>query len=196
MEPNALTVIHKYIRRMLFDVSLRISSAGPEDAAAVNEAVREAAGILRGHGQHEEAMFGPLLEDLEAGASRRLSDDHARLDGQLDALCQTAGALAEGAGGDAEAALGALHLDWNRFVAAYLEHLDDEERSLFVPLLEHIPPVELVAASIASMPEVEATAFLAQLWRVTTPQERGRIEQARGRHAEAPADTSPATATT
>ena len=65
----------------------------------------------------------------------------------------------------------------NRFLSAYLAHLDDEERTLFASLSERIPPVAFLAQS-AQQRGAQGEEFLLKLWAVTTCEERAAIEMA------------------
>jgi ABC-type transporter Mla subunit MlaD len=181
MTPTALTIIHKLLRRELFDISHQLSCADTDDATVVRlqAAIAALGELLRGHGAHEEATIEPILRKASEASADRLRADHLRLDGLLDEQVAASARLADLAENAREAALLQLYLDWNRFVAAYLSHLDDEERT-FVPLLgPEVPPLALVAESAASLAREQESAFLARLWNVLTPQERGEIERAR-----------------
>jgi iron-sulfur cluster repair protein YtfE (RIC family) len=178
MSPNALTVLHKYLRAELFELSTRISTAAPADAEAVRQALAELADRLRQHGEREDRGLVPLLQARAPELAAAMTRDHQRLDAQLDTLCEEANALAaDGADTRAER-LARLYLDWNRVVSAYLAHLDDEERTFFSQLGDALPPVEQVAqGAAASGPELGAV-FLARLGGLVTPDERSRIEGA------------------
>lgn len=68
-----------------------------------------------------------------------------------------------------------LNLDWNRYLSAYLAHLDDEERTMFTVLEDRIPPVSMLAES-ARLDGTRGREFLLKLWAVTTCEERIAIE--------------------
>jgi hypothetical protein len=171
MHATAITVVHKYIRRELFEVSRRLAVAGTGDVARVHAALDQVTKLLHGHDAHEAAMYERALSDAAPDLAVRMSHDHRRLDALLDALnvdARRAGLTA----GD----LARLNLDWNRFVAAYLTHLDDEERTYFPAIADVAPPVAEVARTAAAMPQDMQRAFLTKLWAVVTPDERAAIE--------------------
>jgi hypothetical protein len=177
MRANALTLIHKVIRRELFDISARISSAGPKDIDAIRVAIAAVTEFLNAHAAHEEAGFEPRLRAGQAEFAARLVDDHHRLHAELDAIGAAARTFDPAKPDACVAALLQLHLDWNRFVGGYLLHIDDEERRLFVNLDDVIPPVEFMAEAAVSQGE-EGKAFLEKLWKVVAPGEREAIESA------------------
>lgn len=177
MRANALTIIHKVIRRELFDVSALISSAGPEDVDAVRASIAAVTGFLNAHAAHEEAGFEPKLRERNPELAACMLDDHHRLHTELDAAGDAARRLDPASPEACTAALLQLHLDWNRFVGGYLLHIDDEERRLFADLEDIIPPVTFMAEAAVSSGE-EGKAFLEKLWKVTAPDEREAIEGA------------------
>lgn len=177
MHANALTIVHKVIRRELFDVSARISSAGPDDIDAVRSSIAAVTEFLNAHAAHEEAGFEPQIRAHSAEFAARLVEDHHRLHAELDAIGTAAQRLDPVDPQACAAALYRLHLDWNHFVGGYLLHIDDEERRLFVPLDDVIPPVEFMAEAAVSQGE-EGKAFLEKLWKVVAPDERRTIEGA------------------
>lgn len=170
MQANALTLIHKYIRCELFAVTQLLAQAGPDSADAARRALAEAADLLRGHAGQEEARLEPLLAQSFPALAARLGSEHRRLEQQLDQVCQAASA--------AEVDLLALYLDWNRLVAAYLVHLDAEERSWFPLLADPLPPVEYMAQTATGLSPPAARAFFEKLWATVTPLDRARIERA------------------
>lgn len=176
MRANALTVIHKFLRREMFDFSQQLFRAGPEDCEPIVRALTNLADTLEQHAKQEEARFEPLLKEIDPALAQRLHDDHRRLDDDLDALIQRANQL-DSAASDCREALTQLHLDWNRYLSAYLAHLDDEERTMFLALQDRIPPVTMLA-NMANEGGAHGKEFLLRLWSVTTCEERMAIEEA------------------
>lgn len=180
MPATAVTVIHKFIRREMFDFSERLFRAGPEDVAAIRRALDEVTGLLHGHAAHEDSRFEPLLRQLDAALAERMVRDHRRLDDELESLRHAASKLDPLAASCVDGLL-QLHLDWNRFVSGYLAHLDDEERTLFPRLGGQLPPPAAVVESTRSQGPGLGSEFLLRLWSVTTCTERTAIEQAQQR---------------
>ena len=177
MSATALAVLHKFIRREMFDFSQRMFRAAPRDVPAVQAALRDVAALLHTHATQEEARLEPLLRSLDAELAERVLRDHDKLDAELARLCT----MAEKLDPDTDScvdSLSQLHLDWNRFLGAYLLHLDDEERTLFVRLQEHMPLAAIAQSPAAQDPE-QGQSFLDRLWAVTTPMERSIVEHAR-----------------
>ena len=176
MRSNALTVIHKFLRREMFDFSQQLFRAGPDDCGPIARALQSLAITLEQHAKQEEARFEPLLKDIDPTLAQRLQEDHRRLDRDLAVLIEGANQLDPGASNCREA-LTQLHLDWNRYLSAYLAHLDDEERTMFLALQDRIPPVTMLA-NIAKEGGPHGKEFLLRVWSVTTCEERIAIEQA------------------
>lgn len=176
MRANALTVIHKFIRREMFDFSQQLFRAGPEDCEAMVKALTSLAQMLEQHAAHEDERFQPLLRELDPTSAARLTQDHHALDQQLHGLVAYARQL-DPTASDCREALILLHLDWNRFLSAYLAHLDDEERTLFLALQDRIPPLTTLA-DFAKERGAQGKEFLLKIWAVTTCEERLAIEQA------------------
>ncbi len=176
MRTNALTVIHKFLRREMFDFSQQLFRAGPEDCTPIRHALESLAELLEQHAAHEEARFEPMLRDLDPARAERLSQEHRRLEDQLHGLLHVARHLDSNAANCRDTLL-QLNLDWNRYLSAYLAHLDDEERTMFTVLEDRIPPVSMLAEK-ARVDGTRGREFLLKLWAVTTCEERMAIERA------------------
>ncbi|QDH68973.1 hemerythrin domain-containing protein [Marilutibacter alkalisoli] len=178
MQSNALSVIHKLVRHKLFAVAHRLATAGERDDVGLHAAIHEAIGMLKGHSEQEDARLLPELEAAAPELARRLEQEHEELDRQLLEICAAADRLLQLPESRRPDLRKCLHDDWNRFVAACLMHMDAEERAV-QPLLGEQVGLSKVAESTLAMPQGEADEFLANLWRVITPQERIAIERAR-----------------
>lgn len=191
MESNALTVIHKLVRHQIYAVANRLAAAGDADDAGLLQAIGNAADMLRGHAEQEDARLLPVLKAMAPELARRLDEQHQDLDREMDAICRAARALQRLPASRRAHARQQLHDAWNRFVANCLLHMDEEERAM-QPLLGERIALSKVAESTLAMEQAVADEFLGNLWRVITPQERLAIERARlrlqleraARHAE------------
>src|SRR5688500_404864 len=148
MQANALTIIHKYIRCELFAVAKLLAQAGPDSTDSARRAIAEVAHLLRRHADQEEARLEPLLAQSFPTLAARLTSDHRRLEEQLEQFCKAANAP--------DVDLLQLYLHWNRVIAAYLVHLDAEERTWFPLLADPLPPVEYLAQTTAGQPAAAA----------------------------------------
>jgi len=175
MRSNALIVVHKLIRCELFELSGQLSRAGAEDAEPVSRAFDALCELLEEHAAKEDKMLAPQLDEATAA---RMTADHVLLDDQLEQLRQCAQSLLACDAATRETRLAALCLDFHAFVAAYLRHLDDEERTMLPMLGERVPPLAVVAINAAALPLEERSAFLGKLLGRVTPSERHAIEGA------------------
>lgn len=175
MPSNALIVVHKLIRSELFELSGRLSRAGAADADAVSQSFDALCVLLEEHAAKEDQGIAPRLDEATAA---RMTADHVLLDDTIEQLKRRAHALLACDSATREAGLAGLCLDFHAFVAAYLEHLDDEERTMLPLLGERVPPLAMVAMNAATLPLAERTAFLDKLLARVTPSERQTLEQA------------------
>jgi iron-sulfur cluster repair protein YtfE (RIC family) len=176
MQATAITVIHKFIRRELFDLSEQLFRAGPPQVSVIRHALEKMAALLHSHASQEDARLEPELRKVDPSSADRMAKDHRRLEDSMQSLVYASKMLDEkspacGSG------LMQLQLDWNRFVSAYLAHLDDEERVVFRSIESVLPPLgALVESAKAQGPQGEE--FLLRLWAVTTCEERAILEAA------------------
>lgn len=183
MSPNFATVIHKFIRSEMFGVSLSLSTCDADDPVAVERVaarLERVAALLHTHGEKEDEAFLPVLRARDPGAAARMQRDHEILDQRLTRVRAAAAALAET--GEGESGHGAnllpVYLEWNAFLASYLEHLDDEELRLFPLLGDAMPGMGAMAGAAAQIPEEARAGFLDALWKTLAPTERAAIETA------------------
>jgi hypothetical protein len=175
MPSNALIVVHKLIRSDLFELSSLLSRAGAEDTEAVSRAFDALCALLVEHAAKEDVGLAPRLDEATAA---RMRADHVLLDDTIEQLKHRAHAMVARDAAAREAQLAGLCLDFHAFVAAYLQHLDDEERTMLPSLGDRVPPLAMVAANAASLPLAERSAFLDKLLARVTPSERRALEQA------------------
>lgn len=174
MPSNALIVVHKLIRSDLFELSGQLSRAGAEDAEAVSQAFDTLCALLEEHAAKEDMGLAPQLDEATA---TRMKADHVLLDDTIEQLTKRARALIACDAATRELRLAALCLDFHAFIAAYLKHLDDEERTMLPQLGERVPSIAMVAMNAATLPPAERSAFLGKLLAHVTPSERRTIEQ-------------------
>lgn len=141
------TVIHKHVRRVLFDTSVRLGGLDRTNVASVIETFRGIAGMLHGHASHEEELLGPMLREVATDLSRELLASHQALDQQIAAIEKQMQRLATLDDGFDEVALG-VYRAFNLFLADYLHHLDDEETRLFPALGARNPEASAAAGMI------------------------------------------------
>ncbi len=172
---SALHIIHKYIRAQLFDMANTLARAEPHQLTSVQNQLQDTASLLRGHGTHEDQAFESVLRAYDPLLANTLEDDHLKLEASLQRILTSADQLDRLADTQKSEHLQYLYLDWNQFVGHYLLHLDDEERLLFVAIREHMPEVDVIRASMASLESTERTAFAKALKNITNRREQNQI---------------------
>jgi hypothetical protein len=175
MPSNALIVVHKLIRSDLFELSSQLSRAGADDAEAVSRSFDALCALLEEHAAKEDMGLAPQLDEATA---TRMKADHVLLEDTFEQLTKRARALISCDAATRETRLERLCLDYHAFVAAYLEHLDDEERTMLPLLGERVPSIAMVAMNAATLPPAERSVFLGKLLAHVTPSERRTIEHA------------------
>lgn len=121
MKVDVYTKIHKAQRNHLFDISVKIGRTDFTDAQQVSHIKDEIITMikrLREHAQHEERFIHPLY--AEVGKQAELFEhEHHDLEDSLDVL--------EKIIADNHPDGQKIYSEYNRFVAFYLKHIDDEE---------------------------------------------------------------------
>lgn len=133
--PDLYRNVHKGQRLHLFALAGEIGRADPQDAAQVAELagrVRAALGGLRDHAEHEEHFIHPVLRQRASAVAEALEREHRWVDSGFMEVEESLRRL--GTMPDRAAACAGLYRAWCRMVAAYLAHLDNEER-LAMPAL-------------------------------------------------------------
>ncbi|HMI88630.1 MAG TPA: hemerythrin domain-containing protein [Polyangiaceae bacterium] len=168
------TVVHKHLRRSLFDVSVQLGGLDRTNVVTVVDVFRGIAGMLHGHAQLEDSSVAPLLRQTSADFEAAMTSDHEQLERQLAAVEAQVLRLPSLADDDLELAALDAYRGWNCFVAAYLMHLDDEEKRLFPALGAANPAASGVAGLIVQRGD-QGLAFLAMLLPILSHDERFEI---------------------
>src|SRR4051812_41116038 len=123
------TGFHKGLRRRLFETTVLAGATDVTDAAArarLGGSLDELFAWLRVHARLEDTHMHPLLAAAAPDVLARLERDHAQHEQHVVELEQQLARVRE-APADAHEVSLALYRALNRFLAAYLEHLDAEE---------------------------------------------------------------------
>jgi len=147
--------VHKGIRFGLLTVIGESGSSDPDDPEAremLHGVVHELVDLLDSHAEAEDAVTGPVIDEVLPGLGAEIRAAHAALEPRAAALRVAADALL--AATDRYTAMRALHLGLAAFAGEYLLHQDHEER-VVLPALEDAIGIERVRAL-----EVEFVAAL------------------------------------
>ena len=169
VQANALTAAHKYLRLELFEVARLLSRAAPADCAEVHAALKEVTALLHRHGEQEDRLLEPQLRAINPALANHMAEDHRELEQQLKTVQVLSEDLEPGQPAQCARGLAQLHLEWMRFIANYLLHLDDEERLLF-PALD-LAPVAALAETALAQPSAAQEKFLVKLSLALNPSE-------------------------
>jgi hypothetical protein len=172
--PDIFTNVHKGIRTALFEACIALGRAGADEAlgASARARLREALHFVAHHGDNEDRLLLPLLEQSAPDVFGRIERAHSAVSAALEVLQRSIGA----------APLNELYHQACAFTALYLEHMREEECDLD-PLIRAAVSTEQLAgiagASVArtapadqrmmlsfmlrAMPRAEAEALCARL---------------------------------
>ncbi len=123
--------VHKGLRRGLWGLALHIGELDWSDEKAVEAAGHELERMvhfLRAHAASEDEVQFPFLESRVPGTTQQEQDEHRELESRLDLIEKHWYQLLRGA--DREILGYRFYLEYNQFVARYLDHMDREERHL------------------------------------------------------------------
>lgn len=158
--------IHKGIRAELFSLVESAGNTAPGDdlaRAALAAHVRDVAGVLEAHAEHEDAVISPALEAHLPELTERISADHEALEATFARVVDLADTTATG-DREARRVMQLLHLDLASFTSNYLSHQDLEERVVMPALEDAVGPeacLGLHVAIVSSIPPAEMMRSLA-----------------------------------
>jgi len=136
--------VHKGIRRGLLGLSLRLGSMDWSDPAEVKAAGKEFADMvrfLREHAQNETQVQMPLLEERSPGVTSQMAEEHERLEKFVDELEKDW--VKTVASADPQAEGYRFYRGFNRFLSAYLAHMDLEEGPVTESVHRHFSDPEI-----------------------------------------------------
>ncbi len=140
---NFYTMIHKVIRKALFDTCFM---AGQTDFFDKNETmifIEKFSGLvnlLKDHSLHEETYIHPLLAEKEMAEFATVEEEHKQLEEQLQRLEQMLRVAFENQDQSTCYELGnSFYLAMNEFTGHYLHHLFDEETKIMPALRDTYP---------------------------------------------------------
>lgn len=128
------TVIHKAQRVHMFELGAKIGRLDHSDKQATEDVLQELKSFIthiREHGQNEDNFIHPMFREIGDYAAP-LDEEHDELDKELDKLEKV----------DIEN----LYPAFNRFIAIYLLHQDEEEELQRTVLWKHFDNDRLQAA--------------------------------------------------
>ncbi|HEY2435681.1 MAG TPA: hemerythrin domain-containing protein, partial [Solirubrobacteraceae bacterium] len=132
----------------------------PDEVADLDRVWQPLLALLRTHSAHEDDHIFRLLDERDPLAVEPATEQHRDLEDLLEEIAERFGSVL--AAPDPQAGL-ALYRDLNRFVAAYLPHLHDEETRIMGRIWACCTDGEIAAARAAFMadttPEVQATTL-------------------------------------
>ena len=145
---DIFTLIHKDIRRTLFDTALlvgRTDFTRDEDIATARAVVARCFEFLREHAEHEDRHIVPVLVRLAPRFAAALEVEHVELEKAFIAVEALLGRLPGAPAGERPAMGREIFRRLNLLVADQLRHLEREEREGNATLWAYLPDAEIVA---------------------------------------------------
>lgn len=151
-KPQIYASVHKGWRNRLFQMSVRAGKLDFADQPSLDVFYSDlksmAAGIHLHHHNMEERFIHPLLSARVPGGAERLDKQHRHIDHLLDnLLAHFDGVRSKAAGFEKRRDLGTeFYLAFNRFIAVFLVHIDQEEEQV-QPVLWNLCTAEELATT-------------------------------------------------
>ena len=147
------TPIHKGLRSRLFKTSIQAGKMNYTDEASLNSLYDEFNSLvesIRHHHGMEENFIHPLLSDRVPGGAEKLDEEHQTVEHLLNNLVAYLDRIrSESAKFEKRQELGLeFYLAFNRFIAFFLTHLDEEEEHVRLTLWNLCTNEELTTAVI------------------------------------------------
>ena len=157
--PELYTPIHKGIRSRLFKTSMkagRIDYTDQETVRGFRDEFISVVANIRHHHTLEEKFYHPLLSERVPGGDEKLLEDHHMVDHMLDNLVtHLEGIISKSADFKKHGELGQeFYMAFNRFVAFFMTHIDEEE--------EHIQPTLWDLCTFEELDTAEMTLIASQ----------------------------------
>jgi len=160
---NLYTMPHKALRRAQMQVSIRLGAIDGEDEASVRSLVGDMRGLIaagRGHLHHENLHIHEVIEQLRAGATEQLADDHEHHERDFDELEAMLDAIEAAPAGERASLLRALYLRYSLFIAADLQHMVEEETETLALLHSLFSDDELRAIEHRIIASIDAETMM------------------------------------
>ena len=171
------TTIHKAVRKLLFEQALLLARCDFRDEASCRDACGEldrVLGLLREHGDHEDAVIFPALAELDAPLACEAARQHLALEQHMRELERSAVSLRFATSAERLELGKSLGQRFNQFVTAQLAHLTFEEVELQRVLWAHKTDDELRVLHVAIVSR--APAARSRIW-VELIQQTGNAEE-------------------
>jgi hypothetical protein len=139
---DLFTLIHKGVRRLLFETAMEVSRtdfAAADETERAERAVRRCFDFLREHADHEDRVIQPWIARSSPALAATLGAEHVALEKAAIAVESLLPRLAGVAAGERRAMGAELQRRLNLLVADQLRHLDREEREANAVLWAHLP---------------------------------------------------------
>ena len=144
---DLFSLIHKGVRRVLFDTAMELSRA---DFAAADEteragaAIRRCFGLLREHADHEDREIQPWITRFSPAVASVLAAEHVALEKAAIAVESLLPRLAAAAPEERLAMGAEMQRRFHLLVSDQLRHLDREEREANAVMWANMPDPELL----------------------------------------------------
>jgi hypothetical protein len=144
---DLFTLVHKGVRRVLFDTAMELSRtdfAAADETERAGAAVRRCFGLLREHADHEDREIQPLITRFSPTVASVLRAEHVTLEKASIAVESLLPRLAAAALDERRAMGAELQRRFYLLVSDQLRHLDREEREANAVMWANLPDPALL----------------------------------------------------
>ncbi|MCX5481385.1 hypothetical protein OSH08_20460 [Kaistia geumhonensis] len=188
---NLYTMPHKALRRAQMQLSIRLGAIDGDNDEAVRLLVGDMRALIaagRGHLHHENLHIHEVIEQIRAGATEQLADDHEHHERDFDELERMLDAIEAAPSGERAGLLRALYLRYSLFIAADLQHMVEEETETLALLHGLFGDDELRAIENRIIASIDAETMMGFLRLMVPAMNHGeRLELVGGMRAGMPA---------
>lgn len=181
--PDVFKEVHKGLRNALFRLSLMAGSADAADPGNLERLcadARDTFRFLEHHARNEDDFLAPEMRAKGLAEAGHMAEGHRELESRIRALAEAASALLRDPSG-----LHGFYLDLNRFISAYLGHMDEEEARILPLLHASFTDGELEEfprRSVAATGPKDQSMMLAYMFPAMAPAElKGFFARVRGK---------------
>lgn len=178
---NMYEVIHKALRASLSRTLVAIGQLDVDDEPSVRELEAEVAttlAMMRGHLASENAFVHTAMEARAPGSTRRIAEEHAHHEDDIDVLAAACATLAAATPGERESLAQRLYVMFDLFVQDNLTHMRHEEDHHNAVLWAMYSDAEILAieqALVAALPPEKKALYLHAMLPAVPTRDRAKL---------------------
>ena len=156
------TLVHKTLRRMMYDFAMRLAKVDPFDdpsLRSLSDSMDELYGFLEEHAYHEETYIHPLLERVDVSLCRSLDEGHDDIESECADMRVLMNDLLSASDSERVSRAAILLSRFECALGSHLDHFATEERDGNTILWSHYSAEELIAIHAAIQQNIAPPRF-------------------------------------